>query len=399
MVVSGCSPSPEEPGDSAPPGDPAPTPSAAPVLTEDAARSMEYLGTCGWEFPAPVVTMKEGKQATKSHSWQSVNSTAEITAVTELSLGDRALLRVSFECAIGRDVWFGEHLVGEVDGKPVDLGLIGMADTTMSIKPTDDELAVSYRYQRVGEANAARSGTSSYRVALVGNTPVRLFGDQSTDDVDPSLETLPPRAWSAGLVSMYAWDYDPNNGAWLPGVLTAPDTVITPAQLGAYQSSCLQPTTYTQSNEELEHAALQLTGPSRTKLEGTTVSLAKDSDAPPGRVSSGFAPSEERLGLLVDLNGRVPGVATVKTTKAEMAPEETVVVSPGVDDETMINSRADTGPEPRPGSLGVLLDWDATVLMMGIWNDEQLGEGEIVEQGMLPMPDPQEAQEAVCERQ
>ena len=194
---------------------------------------------------------------------------------------------------------------------------------------------------------------------------------------------------------MYAYDYEPENGIWLPGLLVEPGKVITPAQLGAYQSSCLLPTTYTQANEKITHKALQFIGPSKEKLTGTSVQLAKKSQAAPGEMDAGFKPSKDQPGLLVDLNGRVPGIGTAQPIEAEMAPAEIVVVSPGITDEMIINARG-LGPEDTQGSPGVFLDWDATVLMMGIWNNQEQGEGVVREYGMLPMPDPGQTQEKLC---
>lgn len=356
---------------------------------------MDYLGTCGWEFPAALVTMEDGKQKEKTPEWFDVRSTAEISDVTAVVLGDRELLRVSFSCTVGRDTHVGEHLVGEVDGELVDLGLIATTDTEISVQEEGSELAINYDYQSTADSNAARSGHASYRVALVGNTPIRLFGEQSVDDVDPAVADLAPQAWHTGLVSMYGYDYDPDNGVWLPGLLVESGKVITPAQLGAYQSSCLLPTTYTEANEEIKHRALQFIGPSKTKLTGTTVHLAKDSQASPGQMDVGFKPTEKQPGLLVDLNGRVPGIGTVQPMEAEMAPEETVVVSPGNTDEMIINARG-LRSEEMQGSLGVFLDWDATVLMMGIWNNDEQQEGTVWQYGMLPMPDPAQAQQELC---
>lgn len=88
-------------------------------------------------------------------------------------------------CAIGDTTRRGRHLIGgDEQGTAADLGLIAATETRNStVTPGEDDIEVSGEYYTVTDINADATGQVSYRVAVVGHTPVQLFNAQSAADV------------------------------------------------------------------------------------------------------------------------------------------------------------------------------------------------------------------------
>lgn len=350
---------------------------------------MSYLGGCGWDLPAAVIEIQDGRQVTKTRSYGGVRSSASVKSHELIELSGRSYGLVELACDVGRDTLSGYHLVAWQTSGPVDLGLIAGNDGPISVKPKADEISVSYRYQTTYDSNAARSGRTSYRVAIVGATPIRLYGEDETSDVGPDVADLEPRAWSRGLVAVSGYVYEESQTSWTLGVLTEPDQTQLPWALGAPQSECWIPTVFTQAGERVSYEKMMFTNGPREQ-SGTIMTLSKRSAAPVGKTRSTTTPIDRaRRGLLVEGQGRVPALATARPERTEFAADETVVLSGSPTDEMLFAFwfEVNQDPDESRGPTAAFVSPSGAVAMMGSWSHIPFSEGQVAGYGMVGMPD------------
>lgn len=359
---------------------------------------MTYLGGCGWDLPATAITIEAGRQTTKTRRLGNVRSTAKVTDRSLVRLGGETYGLVELTCEVGRDTLHGYHLVAWRSSGPVDLGIIAANLGAISIKPKKDKIAVSYRYQTSYDSNAQRSGRTEYRVAVVGSTPIRLYGRDKRSAVDSAVTALEPQAWAAGIVGVSGYVYEKSQTTWTIGVLTKARQVQLPWALGAPQSECWIPTVHTQANERIAYRKMVFTDGPRN-LSGTIMTLAKSSIAPPGATTSTATPlKHRRKGLLIEAQGRVPALATAEPERTEFSKDETVVFSGVPTDELLFSHWFEIGqdPENNSGPPAAFMSGDGQVLMLGSWSHIPFSEGQIAGYGMVGMPDPADRRVLGC---
>lgn len=359
---------------------------------------MNYLGGCGWDLPAPVIEIRDGRQVTKTRSYGDVRSSASVKSHELITLSGRTYGLVELACEVGRDTLTGYHLVAWRSSGPVDLGLIAVNGGTISVKTGTHAISVSYRYQTSYDSNAARSGRTSYRVAVVGSTPVRLYGEDEVSDIDPAVADLEPQEWSTGLVAVSGYVYEESQTSWTLGLLTEPDQVQLPWALGAPQSECWIPTVFTQAGERIPYKKMSFTNGPREQ-SGTIMTLAKRSSAQVGNGDSTATPLKRaRKGLLVEGQGRVPALATARPERTEFAADETIVLSGAPTDELLFGFwfEVNQNPDEHRGPTGAFMSPHGAVLMMGSWSHVPFSEGQVAGYGMVGLPDPSDRRVLEC---
>ncbi len=359
---------------------------------------MSYLGGCGWDLPATVIEIRDGRQATKTRSYGGVRSTASVEGRELIEMSGRTYGLVELACEVGRDTLRGYHLVAWQASGPVDLGLIAGNGGPISVKPKADQISVSYRYQTSYDSNAARSGRTSYRVAVVGSTPIRLYGDEDPSDVDPDVADLEPQAWSRGLVGISGYVYEESQTRWTLGVLTQPGQAQLPWALGAAQSECWTPTVFTQVGERIPYEKMTFTNGPNTQT-GTIMRLSKRSAASPGEAQRTTTPLDRtRKGLLVEGQGRVPALAIAEAERTEFAADETIVLSGAPTNELLFGFwfEENANPDENRGPTAAFVSASGAVSMLGSWSHIPFSEGQVAGYGMVGMPDPADRGELEC---
>lgn len=415
VALTGCSsggpaqqsPTPDSPGPSGPARtSPAPS-SSAPSATPSRAvpgdvrigevdlANFRYLGGCGWELPAAPVQLKNGKQANQTPAFDGDHSTAKLTGNREITLAGKQYAVAEFSCTVGKDKIVAAHLIGAVDGKPADLGIVATG-SKISTSADHDQLRFQTRYRTVKDDQGSASGKASYEITMAGNTPVRLFAGEDSSKIDSAVAKLPAHGYDAGLVGINGYVDDPSETSWVVGLLDKPDRALTAESLGGgYDSGiCWKPTTYTQAGERLGHTELAYNG--EDNGTGTAIGLAKASKATVGvRGKIGFPIAEDTRGLLIPANGVVPALATATTDTAANGQGDALVTTKAPADALLDIDRfgAASGSEyPLPiGAFGT----GGRIAMTGAWYNAPVSQSDAAS-GMRPIVDPADLGEQTC---
>lgn len=403
-ALVGCSPDNEQPEPGA--SEPATTPSAAasspagtpgggferndPKLNNLDLRNFEYVGGCGWDVPAAPVQLKGGKQNNDTPEVDGKASEAEFSTSKIIKLGDQQYALAQLSCTIGDQQLLGAHLIGSVDGKVADLGIVATG-TKITTNTSGGKLKINTSYRAQGDDEGKSSGKASYEIAMVGDTPIRIYDGDDVDDVDSAVEELPPHGYDAGIVGITGYGEEKSDATWGIGLLDEPEQVLSADTLGGgYEGMCWHSTIHTQAGEQLSHTHLAY--PDDEMQTGTVIDLSEASKATPGeRAEIALPVQEETKGLLVPANGVVPALATLTTATAGNPLQDAIVTTKAPDDDwqDIVRFGALSGNEyPLPfGTFAV----EAKVAMTGAWYTEGGQEGASL--GMRPLIDPATAGE------
>ncbi|QDP98107.1 hypothetical protein FOE78_21350 [Microlunatus elymi] len=421
VALAGCSsastpsqsPTPNAPAQSGPvrtaPGS-ATTPSAATpsAATPSAAASGEvrvgdvdlpnfsYLGGCGWEVPAATLEVKNDKQSNRTPSFDGEHSTATLTGHREITLAGRQYALAEFSCTVGQDKIAAVHLVGVVDGKPADLGIVATG-SKISTSADHDQLSFRTHYRTIKDGAGASSGKASYKITMIGNTPVRLFAGENPSKINSAVAQLPAHGYDAGLVGVSGYVDDPSETSWVVGLLDKPQRVLTAESLGGgYESGiCWKPTVHTQDGEKLGGARLAFNG--EDNQTGTAIDLAESSKATVGvRGKINFPIRRDTAGLLIPANGVVPALATATTATATNGQGDALVTTKAPADAYLDVARfgAASGSE-YPLPIGAFATADGKITMTGAWYNAPVNQSNAAS-GMRPIVNPADLGEQTC---
>ncbi|WOP19209.1 hypothetical protein [Raineyella sp. LH-20] len=366
-LVAGCSASPA-------------ATAATPRLSDIAYRNFVYRGGCGWDKPSLDTPMVWGVQSGPATRTGTVPSHAEVVDSRRVRLGApaRDYLVVRLQCSIGDATVTGWHLLGFDGTQPVDLGIVAAAYGPLDLRVADGQLVVEHGYRSTADRGLSDTGHTDYRVAMVGDTPVRLYGDEQPSDVPRGVADWAPNAWRAGLVTLVA---STPSGAvsWHLGVQLDETTAITADDLTVGDAGCTPAVTWTHAGQRIDPARTQgWVGADGTGQRGSVVTLSLPTDAPDmARTTRPHLPLARPLsGLLVTGSGLVPALATAGI--ASLGPGAPAV---SVTSRAPADDRLET--EPFAGPTAVFRDGQGTVVLSGAW-----GAPGDVTAGMRPLPDP-----------
>lgn len=354
---------------------------AAPRLSDIAYRNFVYRGGCDWDKPGLDTPMAWGRQTGVVTRTGTVPSHAEVVDSRRVRLGTpaRDYLIVRLQCSIGDATATGWHLLGFDGTQPVDLGIVAAAYGPLDLQVADGQLVVGHEYRSTADRGLSDTGRTDYRVAMVGNTPVRLYGDEQPSDVPAGVDRWAPNAWRAGLVTLVTTSPAGVTG-WHLGVQLDPTTAITADDLTVGDAGCTPAATWTHAGQRIDPAGTQgWVGADGAGQRGSLVTLSLPTDAPDlARVARPAAPLSTPLrGLLVTGSGLVPALATAGTATLGSAVPTVPVTSRAPADD-----RLET--QPFAGPTAVFRDEQGTVLLSGAWT----ASGASTTEGMRPMPDP-----------
>lgn len=395
VLLAGCTgggDAPAEPSDSATPSatatatatpTPRPTPSASPgggVADPLVLDGLTYLGACGIEAPYRLTPMTEGRQATPV-SMGGTSRRAEVVSSRPVELAGRQLALVELRCTSGLDATRGWHLVGEQGEEVVDLGLVA-AGQEATIGVADDRLVVELTYPAGNDPEAPGRSTTTYKVALVGNTPVRLFPGADLSSVSAQVAQWPAQAWAYGLGTYDALALGGGERSLSrrgPVVLDAPDRALAPNSMANDLYCLIDPAIVT----TVDSSAIRV-GDARTPAVGGGAVLPLQSEAatPTTPVAHWTLPLESPApGLLVPINGLAPAPALVTTESPVPAEEPAVVVRSALPTNSLLGDRSWFA-----GPTGMVRDAEGRVVLVGTWTG--LGAAGPQTGGMRPLPDP-----------
>ncbi|QGF22967.1 hypothetical protein [Raineyella fluvialis] len=349
-------------------------------LADIATRNFVYRGGCGWDKPALDTPMAWGRQTGLATRVGALPSRAEVVDYLRVRLGAPAkdYLAVRVQCSIGDRTATGWHLLGFDGTQAVDLGIVAAAYGPVDVRVSDGQLVVRHEYRRTSDHGLSDTGVVDYRVAVVGATPVRLYGDQQTSDAPSAVAGWAPNAWRAGVVTLVR--STGQAGATSPhlGVQTDPLTALTTDDLTVGDAGCTPVATWTHAGQRIDPARTAgWVRPDGAGQRGTKVTLSLPTDAPDmARVARPSVPLGTAIrGLLVTGSGLVPALADAGTGTGTA---DTVPVT------SLAPSDDQLEDQPFGGPTALFRDADGTVLLAGRWTAPGPAEGA----GMRPMPDP-----------
>lgn len=280
----------------------------APRIGDIDYQNFVYRGGCGWEKPGVDTVMTWDRQTGGAARIGALASRAQVVDTRRVRLGtpSRDYLLVRLQCSIGDSTATGWHLLGFDGSQSVDLGIVAAAYGPIDLRVADGQLAVSHAYRTTRDTGLSDSGRTSYRVAVSGLTPVRLYGDQQPGDIPAEVAHWPANAWRAGLVTLV--EPSAAGPSYHLGVQVDPQTVLTADTL-AVGDLCRPPTTWTHAGQRID----PLEAEGWTGRNGSLVRLSLPSDAPDlATVGRPVVPPTGGLhGLLVTASGIVPALAEV----------------------------------------------------------------------------------------
>lgn len=376
-------PTPEGSVSPAPEGEAMPTTDAVDPLALDA---MTYLGACGAEAPYRLTPVVDGRQQSPT-SMGGTSRRADVVTSQPVTLGERSVQLVELRCSTGLSGTRGWHLVADKDGEPVDLGMIAAGDKA-AIVPEDGQLRVELTYQGGSDPDNTMARTVEYRVALVGDTPVRLFLGTDLSMVPASVAQWPAQSWARGLGAYEALalggdDRSPKRRGI--AVLADADTAVAPYSMVNEMFCEIDPalvTTTDSSSVRVERT--------RTPAEGGGAILDLTAEAVPEPAEVVYRtgmPDSPRAGLLVPVNGLAPTPALVTTREVDMDGDPSVVVRAGAPTDSMLGEGAWFA-----APTGVVLDVEGRITHAGAWTDFESHDE--LRHGMRPLPDPETSDEA-----
>ncbi|MEA5153443.1 hypothetical protein, partial [Raineyella sp.] len=302
-----------------------------PRLTDVAQRNFVYRGGCGWDKPALDTAMSWGRQSGVVTRTGPVPSRAEVVDWRTVRLGSpaRDYLLVRLQCSIGDATATGWHLLGFDGTQPVDFGIVAAAYGPVDLQVTDGQLVVSHEYRRTGDHGLSDTGRTDYRVAMVGNTPVRLYGDEQASDVPAAVAGWAPNAWRAGLVTLVTSNAAGVTG-WHLGLQIDATTAITGDDLTVGDAGCTPAAAWTHAGQRIDPARTEgWVGSDGAGQRGSRVTLSLPTDAPDlARINRPDVPlAAPAPGLLVTGSGLVPARAPAGTAAVTTAGVVTVSVT------------------------------------------------------------------------
>ena len=399
-LLSGCTaPAGELPADPAASADtvapsasatPTPTPTPPPtpgrgvgdplVLDE-----LTYLGACGIEAPYRLTPMTAGRQTTPV-SMGGTSRRAEVVSSRPVELAGRQLALVELRCTSGLDSTRGWHLVGEEGSEVVDLGLVAAGEKA-TIAVDSDLLIVDLTYPAGDDPQAPGRSTAGYRVALVGDTPVRLFPGSDLASVPAEVAQWPAQAWAHGLGTYDALTLGGGERSLRrrgPVVLDSAQRALAPNSMANDLYCIIDPVIVT----TVDSSAIRVAD-ARTPADGGGAILPLQTGAAtaPTVVAHWTLPIDTtRTGLLVPVNGLAPTPALV-TPQTPVAPEEpAVVVRSAAPVDSLLGDRA-----WFEGPTGAVRDGQGRVVLVGTWTGLDAAGPQTG--GMRPLPDPMAAGE------
>jgi len=336
----------------------------------------------------------DGKQADPTPGFQGSSSTAQWTSSKEISLHGAQYLLVELTCTVGHDKIVGVHLIGSAGQRPSDLGIVA-AGSKINISERHDQLEVHVGYRTVTDKPGHLSGTTSYKIIMVGLTPIRLYSGEKPGDVAASIGTLPAHGYDAGLVGVSGYVDNPSKTSWVVGLLDKPDRVLTAESLGGGHGSgsCWQPTIHTQAGEALAHGRLAF-----NRLgTGTSIDLTGSSTAAVGvRGDLAFPIKKDTRGLLIPANGMVPALATAATGTAANGQGDALVTAMAPDDAYLGSNRfAAASRTKNPLPIGAFATPDGMIAMTGAWYNAPVDKHN-VPSGMRPIVNPADLGKPTC---
>lgn len=288
---------------------------SGPDLSDIDHRNFVYRGACGYEKPALDTVMVWSRQGSGPAAGGAAGSLAQVVETRRVSLGTpaRELLLVRLQCSIGGATATGWHLLGYDGERPVDLGIVAVAYGPIDISVADGQLLVEHSYRSTADDGLFDSGWTSYRVALAGLTPVRLYGAEQPADIPAEVTGWAASAWRAGIVTLAA----PVPGAAPSqhlGVQVDPQTVLAADTLASGDLGCRQAVVRTHTGQRIDPAATQ----GWSSQSGTRIRLSLPSDAPDTTPAAHVTAQlvGDLRGLLVTGSGLVPALATAAATGA-----------------------------------------------------------------------------------
>ncbi|SDB81103.1 hypothetical protein GA0111570_103212 [Raineyella antarctica] len=283
-----------------------------PAIGDIDYRNFTYRGGCGWEKPALDTLMSWGRQPAVADPADGTASKAQVVATRTVRLGTpaRRYLLVRLQCSIGDATATGWHLLGYDGDRPLDLGIVAAAYGPVDVTEVDGELLVEHAYRSTADGGLSDSGRTSYRVAVAGLTPVRLYGGEQAADIPAGVAHWPGGTWQAGLLTLAASGPDSTTDLHL-GVQLDPLTAVTADTLTGGDLGCRPMLARTRTGQRIE----PLTTQGWNGQGGAVVHLSLPSDAPDtSRVRHLTEPLGGPLhGLLVTGSGIVPALATAST--------------------------------------------------------------------------------------
>ena len=375
------------------------SPTAAPHknvrLGEVDLKNFSYVGGCGFEVPAPTIKLDDGKQAAATPSFAKVSSVARLTGSEELALNGEDYLLAHLSCKIDGQKFRADHLIGAVDGRPTDLGIVATG-SKIRVDTDDRQLSFDTTYRTIDDGPGAASGRSSYTIEIVGRTPIRVFSGERLDAVRDGLRSLPAHGYDAGLVGINAFVDDSSDATWLIGLLDKKNQVLTADTIGGgYQGECLDLTVHTRDGEKIAGGLRAY--PDDDVATGTVVDLKSASTSPTGALGTVTVPVKtEQSGLLIPANGVVPALATVTTRTSGDALKSPLVITRAPADAWIDVWRfgAASGSE-YPLPVGAFATAAGRIAMTGAWYKAPIKESAAAV-GMSPILAPDAAGEQTC---
>lgn len=350
------------------------------------ARDFSYRGGCAWDKPATDTKLLHGNQDSTPVERDGASSRAQLVNTREVLLGDeeRPFLLVRLQCSVGPEVLTGYHLLGaDQDGVTVDYGIVAAANTDIDIEVDDGELVVSHEYRSMADSALSFSGDLHYRVAMVGETPIRLFEGQTVADVPAGVAQWEPNQWRNGVVTL-ASARPGEDATYAMGVQIDRLHVVTARTAERVGDYCPVIRTRTHAGQLIDPiGAATWAHQTGTLIELSMPSEAADSaDIGQARVP----PDSDLEGLLVTSSGVVPTPA-----RAEPAGDAAVQVIAQMETDSTLANYPFEQPE------GMFVNEAGEVLYLGQWANA--GQGAPPETGpalMLPLPDPEVDTDQPC---
>ncbi len=284
-----------------------PAPDAGPGPGDIDYRTFTYSGGCGWEKPAVDTVMGRGRQTSAAPRVGEVGSLAQVVQTRRVRLGTPATdyLLVRLQCSIGSATATGWHLLGYDGSQPVDLGIVAAGYGPVDVEQAGGQLVVSHAYRTSTDTGPSDTGRTSYRVAVAGSTPVRLYGDEQPADIPGQVRQWPAGAWRDGIVTLII-SAPGDESTYHLGLQTDVRTAVTADTLAERPGGCRPAVVATRTGQRID--------PQQTEgwrdQNGTLVRLSLPSDAPGLMSGLGAAPTEETRGLLVTGSGLAPALAS-----------------------------------------------------------------------------------------
>lgn len=349
-----------------------------------AARDFYYRGACAWDKPATDTKLTHGNQtstevqiAGRSSRAQLVNTRRVLLGTPGSPEGERPFLLVRLQCSVGSDTLTAYHLLASDEEELADYGIVAAANGPIDIAEEEGQLHVRYAYRRTDDGVLHQTGLADYRVALVGETPIRLFAGEDVADVPGPVAEWKPNAWRGGIVTLAAaWAED--EPEYAIGLQVDDMHVATTHAFNRRGDGCPVMATRTHAGQVIDPiAAGTWEGQPGTGVE-LSMPTEADDRARIARVDLPLAGPMD--GLLVTSSGMVPSLATAGTGAA-----------PGGDGWVRVESQVETDsalatfPFGRPA--GVFVTAEGEVLFSGSWVAPQAPETTDTAALMATVPD------------